>query len=230
MRVGIPHAIGFAVVCTGLGSYLLMKHSNVLTTTLGVSNLCLYAFIYTPLKMMHPVNTWVGAIVGALPPMMGCTATLGAAPSWRDIGADAYLLGALLFAWQMPHFLSLSYFIRNDYARAGYKMLSISNPAKCARIALRYCFYMLPVGAAAWLAGITDWGFAVDSALAAAYLIYKGLPFARNPSDLAARKLFRASLVYLPVVLLFALVHAKPQNERSTVQQQLGLIRAKVDV
>jgi protoheme IX farnesyltransferase len=221
-RISVGHAIAFAVVCTVAGAGILLHHTNELTTALGVSNLCLYAFVYTPMKMLHPLNTWVGSLVGAIPPMMGAAATLGPHAGLSSLGWDAWLTGGMLFLWQIPHFLALSYFIRTDYARAGYRMLSVTNPALCARLALRYCLYMLPIGAAGWATGITDGWFAADAAALAAYLVWKGRAFGAVPGDLAARRLFRATLVYLPLVLLLAILHARPLEDRVPVWRKAG--------
>ena len=125
-RLSVAHAIGFALVSTALGTYILHTQSNTLTTALGLSNLCLYAFIYTPLKMWHPINTWVGAVVGAIPPMMGAAAVLPGQPSLRDLRFDAWLMGGAVPVAD-PALPRTVHFIRNDYARAGYRMPSISN-------------------------------------------------------------------------------------------------------
>ncbi|QIW97614.1 hypothetical protein AMS68_003132 [Peltaster fructicola] len=157
-------AMVFAIATGVVGTGTLWLGVNPTTALLGAGNLILYAFIYTPFKRLHPVNTWVGAIVGAIPPLMGwCAAgsqysTKAASPF--DIGTvweeakdllcteqaiGGWLLAALLFAWQFPHFFALSYAVRQEYAGAGYKMLTSTNVPMAARVSFRYSLLMFPI-------------------------------------------------------------------------------------
>ncbi|KAK0561467.1 Protoheme IX farnesyltransferase, mitochondrial [Tilletia horrida] len=138
------HAFGFAVSCGMGGTALLYAAVNPLTACLGLANVVLYAGIYTPLKRLSMVNTWVGSAVGAIPPLMGwtaCTGTLLAAPS----DAAGWVLAALLFAWQFPHFNSLAHSLRAEYARGGYRMMSVLDPGLNRRVSLRYALLLLPL-------------------------------------------------------------------------------------
>ena len=105
---------------------------NPTASILAVGNLVLYTSIYTPMKRLSILNTWVGSIVGAIPPIIGWVSATGT----LDFGA--LVLGGILFTWQFPHFNSLSWNLRPDYSRAGYRMMSVTDPELCKRVALRY--------------------------------------------------------------------------------------------
>ena len=104
---------------------------NPVASMLTLANLFLYTSVYTPMKRLSIYNTWVGSIVGALPPIIGWVSATGT----LDIGA--LVLGGILYTWQFPHFNSLSWNLRPDYSRAGYRMMSVTDPGLCKRVALR---------------------------------------------------------------------------------------------
>merc|ERR1712136_315560 len=111
------HAIGFAAA-SGLGGITMLYFGvNGLCASLGALTLFLYTLVYTPMKRTSVYNTWIGSVVGAIPPLMGYCGGTG------DVDAGALLLGAVLFAWQFPHFNALSWNLRSDYSRAGYQMM-----------------------------------------------------------------------------------------------------------
>ncbi|KAH9464494.1 hypothetical protein H4Q26_012619 [Puccinia striiformis f. sp. tritici PST-130] len=142
--ISIHHASVFATVSGLSGSVILATMVNPTTAILGVSNLILYAFVYTPLKRISVTNTWLGALVGGLPALMGSTAagaTLSNPASWLTAG--------LLYVWQFPHFNSLAHSLRRDYARAGYMMMANVQPALNARVSLRYALATIPLSS--WL-------------------------------------------------------------------------------
>ena len=133
LRVGVLSAT--------LGLGWLALGVNALTAVLGVTTLLLYLFLYTPLKRVTPLNTLVGAIPGALPPLMGWTAARG------SVEAGGWSLFAILACWQVPHFLAIAWLYREDYARAGFAMLPVSDPdgRRTSSFALGYAFGLLPV-------------------------------------------------------------------------------------
>nr|XP_026695727.1 protoheme IX farnesyltransferase, mitochondrial [Ciona intestinalis] len=116
------HAFLFSVFSGTTGALCLYYGTNTVTTILGVSNILLYAGIYTSLKRKHWSNTWVGAVVGAIPPVMGWTAATG------SLDAGALIFSGILYAWQFPHFYALAWRRRGDYARGSYHMLPLSHP------------------------------------------------------------------------------------------------------
>ncbi|KAJ5610548.1 hypothetical protein N7510_007267 [Penicillium lagena] len=215
-RAAVLFAIGTAV--TGLS--LLYIGTNPTVTALSAANICLYAFVYTPLKRIHVINTWVGAVVGAIPPMMGWIAAEGQTATtghdnWRDMlfsqeSIGGWLLGGVLFAWQFPHFNALSHTIREEYKAAGYKMLCWTNPAHNARVALRYSILMFPISIGLWWFNVVGHGFLVGSSVANGWLVREAYRFWQHQgAQGTARGLFWASIWQLPILLVGGLITKK---------------------
>lgn len=207
------HAVTFAVITGSAGVTLLLFGVNPLTAALGTFNLALYTLVYTPMKRYSILNTWVGSIVGAIPPMMGWTACTGM------LEPGAFLLGAILYAWQFPHFNALSWNLRPDYSRGGYRMASVVRPELCKRVALRYSVGMIGLCSAAPLVDLTTWTFAVDSLPLNIYLAYLAWDFYRKGDSNSSRKLFRYTLIHIPLLMLLMLIGKK--SERSNTDCQL---------
>lgn len=204
-------AFTFACGAGVLGTSALLFGVNPVCATLGLANIVLYAGVYTPLKRISIANTWVGAVVGAIPPLMGWAAATPY-PILAPENVGGLYLALLLYAWQFPHFNSLAWYIRGEYARAGYVMTSISNPGMNARVSMRYSLAMFPICYGLVHAGVCDAFFFIDSGILNAYMSYQAYVFWRHRGsdkerDKKARKLFFSSLVYLPGVLLLAMVH-----------------------
>ena len=197
------HALLFGLSSGALGVALLTSQVNPLTGLLGGINILLYTLVYTPMKRWSVANTWVGSVVGAIPPIMGWTACTG------DIHSGALVMAAMLFAWQFPHFNSLSWSVRGDYKRGGYKMMAHTNPALCKRVALRYSVAMVPICMAAPLCDLTTWWFALDTLPINIYLTYLSWQFYRDANFKTARKLFRFTLLHLPLIMAFLLINKK---------------------
>ena len=125
------HAMTFATVSGVSGAVLLWNFVNPQASMLAITNLFLYTSVYTPMKRLSILNTWVGSVVGAIPPVIGWVSATGT----LDVGA--LVLGGILYTWQFPHFNSLSWNLRPDYSRAGYRMMSVTDPELCKRVALR---------------------------------------------------------------------------------------------
>jgi heme o synthase len=175
---------------------------NALTSALGAVALAGYVFVYTPLKKVSSLATVVGAIPGALPPMMGWCAVRG------EIGLAAWVLFGILFFWQMPHFLAIAWLCREDYARGGFPMLPVIDPAGTwtARQSVLYGAALVPVSLLPSLLGLAGrLYFAGALLLGLAYLGFC-LGFARHRSTVGARRLMFASLLYLPAVLMVLLL------------------------
>ncbi|KAG5462079.1 MAG: UbiA prenyltransferase family-domain-containing protein [Olpidium bornovanus] len=199
------HAFVFGGVTGTVGVALLATTVNPVTAALGFANILLYTAAYTPMKRASIANTWVGAVVGAIPPIMGWAACTG---SMADPGA--LLLGATLYAWQFPHFNALAYNLRGDYARAGYRMMAVTNPNLNSRVALRYSLLLFPIGWLAPIFGVTTWPFAVDSALVNLAMAIPAWKFWRRQGEKNARQLFFVSLVHLPLLLALMMFHKAP--------------------
>ncbi|NWT27734.1 COX10 protein, partial [Cardinalis cardinalis] len=189
-------AVCFAASCGIPGIALLTLGVNPLTGALGAFNIFLYTCCYTPLKRMSIANTWVGAVVGAIPPVMGWTAATG------SLDAGALLLGGILYSWQFPHFNALSWGLREDYSRGGYCMMSVTHPGLCRRVALRHCLALIGLSTVAPVLNITTWTFPIISLPINLYISYLGFRFYRDADRSSSRKLFFCSLWHLPMLLL----------------------------
>ncbi|KAJ5480771.1 Protoheme IX farnesyltransferase [Penicillium diatomitis] len=215
-RGALLFALGTAV--TGLG--LLYVGTNPTVTALSAANIVLYGFVYTPLKRISVINTWIGAIVGGIPPLMGWVAAAGQTATtghdtWRDMllsedSIGGWLLAGILFAWQFPHFNALSHLIRDEYKAAGYRMLCWVNPARNARVALRYSVLMFPISIGLWWVGVVGQGFLVGSTIANGWLVREAYRFWQHQgAQGSARGLFWASIWQLPILLVGGLVTKK---------------------
>ena len=123
--------------------------------------------------------------------------------------SGAYLLAAIMFAWQFPHFCALSWNLRPDYSRAGYRMMSVVNPGLCQRTALRYSVALTGVCLAMPYFDVTTWTFAADSLPLNLYLVYLAARFYRYGDSSSSRKLFRFTLIHLPALLILMLISKK---------------------
>ena len=220
-RLTSQQAFAFAGLCGISGVSLLGLGTNWTVGLLGLANILLYGITYTSMKRTSILNTWVGAIVGAIPPLMGWAtcASLATPGPW--------ILAGLLYSWQFPHFMSLSYSIADEYKRAGYVMSAWTNPLLTARVALRHSLFMFPLCFAASYFGLTDNYFAFDSSLVNGWMTYAAFKFWQQQRRLRnvapslykhsgeykqhARLLFLASVIHLPLVLLLAMMHKKGQ-------------------
>ncbi|KAJ8037378.1 Protoheme IX farnesyltransferase, mitochondrial [Holothuria leucospilota] len=213
------HAVGFASIVGVLGVSTLYHLVNPLAAGIAASTWLLYVCAYTPLKRVSIVNTWVGAVVGALPPMIGWAACTGG----LDYGA--LLMAGFLYCWQFPHFNALSWNLRSDYSRGGYCMMATTDPALCRRVALRHCLGLIGLSTLAPAIGLTTWTFAVDSLPLNAWFSYLGWRFYEDADSKSARKLFLFSLLHLPVLMLLLLISKKdlhPEKPKSNIKVLVG--------
>ncbi|KAK4534480.1 hypothetical protein CDCA_CDCA02G0505 [Cyanidium caldarium] len=221
-RIGVTHAMGVAMLCGIAGVALLLSKVDETTATLGLGNVLLYVSVYTPLKTLTPLNTWVGAIVGAIPPLMGWTAASGGhLRTGSEDERGAWMLAALLFLWQIPHFHALAMLCQADYAAGGYRMLAQVNPVWNARWAWLTSAALLPVGIGMAATGVTSPWFAYENSALALWLLLGATWLLRRPTDVTvARRLFRASITYLPVVLVLLVLHS---GQRPTLREEASV-------
>jgi len=207
-RISPAHALAFAALMGVGGVSILACKTNELTAGLGAANIWLYAAIYTPLKQISVINTWVGALVGAIPPLMGWAAARG------ELDPQAGALAAVLYFWQLPHFLALAWMFKDDYALGKHRMLSIVDTTgrRTAASALRNCVYLLPVGLFSYAVGLTTLPFAVEAAAVTSYMGFYAFKFYSSPSTASARMLFRSSLLHLPILMTAMIIHRIPMK------------------
>ncbi|KAL3799788.1 hypothetical protein HJC23_010438 [Cyclotella cryptica] len=195
------------------GALLLGMGTDPVTTLLGVGNIGLYSGLYTYMKPRSEWNTWVGAIVGALPPVMGWTAAGG---SLMD--AEAVLLGSTLFLWQFPHFFALNWMYRTDYKRGGFSMVAVNdeNGDRTAGLIKRYAFYLASIPLLSSALEVTSPMFAVEGIVLNAYALHVANKFDKERSNANARKVFLTSLWYLPCVMMLFLLHSRQWHNEMT--------------
>lgn len=217
--VGKRGAAVFAVLAGVVGIGSLYFGVNPTVAFLGGLNIFLYAGIYTPLKRVSVLNTWVGAVVGGIPPLMGWAAAAGQTATgtgeWKELllseeSIGGWLLATFLYAWQFPHFNALSWTIRDEYKHAGYKMLAWVNPRMNGRVAFRYALLSFPTCGALWWFGITDQGFLITSSVVNTWIVREAWRFWRRDGHKgSARALFWAGVWHLPVIMVLAMAHKK---------------------
>jgi protoheme IX farnesyltransferase len=189
--------LAFGAACSVGGLLWLAFAVNPLTALIGAITLFCYLFVYTPLKRVTWMNTLVGAVPGALPPVMGWTAARG------ELSAEGWALFGIVALWQLPHFFAIAWLYRDDYARAGFKMLPSVDPdgRRTAHQSVAYTLALLVVSVCPFalkLAGLVYLGSAL--VLGGGFAVC-AVQFAQTLSDARARVLFFASIVYLPLLL-----------------------------
>jgi len=197
-RMHSEDALLFGLLFSLLGVAAMAVFVNFTAAALTFATILIYVVIYTPLKRVTEFNTLVGAVPGALPPLIGWTAATG------DLGLGGWLLFAILFFWQMPHFLAIAWMYRDDYRDAGFVMLTgrDSTGVVTGRQAVTYAFCLLLVSMLPTMIGLSGpWYFAGAFVLGGAFLA-TAIRFALDRNDKHARQLFFASIIYLPLLLI----------------------------
>jgi protoheme IX farnesyltransferase len=196
-RVQPRDALLFGIVVSVLGVLQLGLLTHPLAGSLAAVTLASYLFMYTPLKRVTPFATVVGGLPGALPPLIGWAAVAG------ELSIGAWSLFFILFFWQMPHFLSLAWMFRKDYARAGYKMLTVVDPTGevAARQILIYSLALIPAALAPTLLRILGSLYALGALILSLGFLFQAIRLSRDRSNANARKLFYGSLVYLSALI-----------------------------
>lgn len=199
-RLQPGEAAGFAVPLALAGLVQIGAGANLLAALLALATMVSYAAVYTPLKRRTHWAVLVGAVPGALPVVIGWAAA-------RPVSAEAWSLFALLFVWQLPHFLALAWMYRDDFGRAGLPLLAVVDATgrRTARHLIAYSVLLVPVSLVpAWL-GVAGIVYAAGAGLLGVGLLALAGRFAAHRSSERARTLFRATLVYLPLVWLLLL-------------------------
>ncbi len=196
-RMTLDEGLIIGITCSVGGIFWLSFATNLYAGILSALTIGVYVFVYTPLKRVTTLNTIVGAIPGALPPVIGWTAARGQA------SFESWILFAILFLWQMPHFLSISWLYREDYKQAGFVMLASFDPAcqVTGRQSLLYTMGLISVSFIPAMLELTSFWYLPIAAIMGGYFLLMAFRFAISGTDQAARRLFVASIVYLPVTL-----------------------------
>jgi protoheme IX farnesyltransferase len=195
-RVAPADACIFGLVLAAIGLALLGARANLTAATLAAATLGIYLLVYTPLKRRSPIATLVGAVPGALPPVIGWAAAHGS----LSIGGAS--LFALVFLWQIPHFMAIAWMFRDDYGRAGFPMLPVIEPdgRKAGLQAVSYAVALLPVSIVPSFIDVTGPTYSAIAAVLGMALVWLAFRFARRRSDSSARALFFGSITYLPLI------------------------------
>lgn len=190
-------ALAFGSALALLGTAYLWIATNPLTAAIGLATLLLYVVVYTPLKRLSSLCTIIGAVPGALPPVMGWTAASGA------LSVEAWTLFAILFFWQMPHFLAIAWTYREDYRRGGQPMLPVIDPAggSTSRQIVLYCLALLPTSLLPSVLGLSGSIYFAGALVLGLAFLGAGLYTAAARSPASALLLLRASVLYLPALL-----------------------------
>jgi heme o synthase len=187
----------FGVVLSIAGFADLWFGTNALAAGLGLFTLATYIFLYTPLKRRSAVCTTVGALPGAMPPLIGYAAANGRLDAW------ALALFLILFVWQFPHFYAIAWMYRDDYARGGIRMLPVIEPdgESTARRIVACSILLIPISLVPSLLGMTGFVYTAAAVAAGMGLLYIGVRLGRDRSCARARHVLLASVLYLPLVL-----------------------------
>ncbi len=195
-RITPAHALWFGSALSIAGFVELSLQANLLTGLLGALTLAMYVFVYTPLKRLSPHATTIGAIPGAMPPLIGFAAAAG------TLTAPAWILFAILFLWQFPHFYAIAWMYRDDYARAGIRMLPVVEPdgVSTARRVVLFSLVLLPVSLLPKFAAMAGNLYLFGAIAMGLMFAYSAVRMWFDRSAAHARQVLLASVVYLPVL------------------------------
>jgi protoheme IX farnesyltransferase len=202
-KLSPPEALVFGAGLTVLAEMYLAVLVNPLTALLGLTVIAGYLFGYTPLKTKTSLSTLVGAFPGAVPPLIGWTAASG------ELSLEAWVLFAILFLWQFPHFLAIAWIYREDYARAGILMLPVVEPD--GRITgqqiVIYTLMLLPVSLLPTALGVSGKAYLFGALILGLLFLYSSVRAAFSQSRREARRLLLASVIYLPLLFILMVVN-----------------------
>jgi protoheme IX farnesyltransferase len=201
-RIQPIEALFFGIFLGVVGLSYLALFTNWVATSLAMLTLVSYLAIYTPLKRKTPFATVVGGIPGALPPLIGWAVVRG------SVSIEAWSLFFILFFWQMPHFLSLAWMYRNDYTRAGYKLLTVLDPSCVitSRQILVYSIALIPASLMPMLVGLTGMLYFIGALILSIGFLAIAIRLYFVRTSFAARKLFYASLLFLPALFFLMML------------------------
>jgi protoheme IX farnesyltransferase len=196
-RIRPSDGLVFGALLSVAGFAALWLGTNALAAALGLFTLATYIFLYTPLKRHSAACTTVGALPGAMPPLIGFAAASGV------LDAEALALFLILFVWQFPHFYAIAWMYREDYARAGIRMLPVIEPdgESTARRVVACCLLLIPISLVPRVLGMAGSIYAATAIAAGLVLLHFGMRLGRERTFVGARRVLLASVLYLPVLL-----------------------------
>jgi protoheme IX farnesyltransferase len=195
-RVSLQEATWFALLCTALSVFILWMYTNPLTVILSIISMLLYSFLYTPLKRVGPIAVFVGAIPGALPPLLGWVAATG------TISYEAMVIFGIQFIWQFPHFWAIAWVADDDYKKAGFKLLP-SGGGKDLNTAIQimvYTLFLIPLGLLPTKFGITGLDSGIVATVCGAAFFAQTFSLMKTGSTQSAKRIMFGSFLYLPIV------------------------------
>ena len=196
----------FGGIVTVSGLLILLVATTPLAAALAAITSVSYLAIYTPLKRVTTLNTHIGAVPGALPALIGWAAVRG------SLDPTAWALFWIVYLWQVPHFLSIAWIYREDYARGGFRMLPCVDPdgTVTGRQAILGALALVPVSLLPTLFGVSGTGYFLGALALGAFFVHRAIGFARERTQLSARRLMKASLLYLPFLLALLVIDRLP--------------------
>ena len=194
---------GTALAVTGI-NYLYHALPSPAAAVVAALTFVTYVAVYTPLKQLTVFNTHIGAVPGALPPVIGWCAATG------TLGFDAVALFLVLLFWQLPHFMAIAWMYRRDYARAGHRMIPVDDPTgrRTSRAMVLWCVVLVAASLVPLGRGRMDWVYLVGALFLGAFFLRSTLRFQTDRTERQARQVLRASILYLPAMMALLLVHA----------------------
>ncbi len=207
-HVSRAHAFIFGIVLAYFGVATLAFGANILSAAIALCTILIYMLLYTPLKPLTSFNTIVGAIVGALPPLIGWVA------AGDSMSMGGWIIAGILFVWQIPHFLALAWIYKDDYVKGGFKMLPSTDPTGelTARVCVISSLCLIPLCLFMTVASITGTFFAIIGCLLGIFMTIRSIAFWKQRTQKRALHLFFASIIYLPLALACMLI------DRQTIQ------------
>jgi heme o synthase len=201
-RLTVAEATAFSLALSASGLVLLATRTNILAAALALLTLISYNVIYTPMKRRSQLATLVGAVPGALPPMIGWAAARGA------LTPGAWALFAIVFVWQIPHFMAIAWLYRQDFERAGFPLLPVVNPdgKSTAQQAILFSVLLIPISLAPFFLHMAGMVYAAGAVVGGLALLWASIAFMASRTNERARRLFLGSITYLPLlwILLIA--------------------------
>ena len=194
-RMGVNEALMVCIVTGLVGVFVLWYYTNLASAVLGLLAILLYTLVYTPMKRKSPIAVFIGAVPGAIPPLLGWIAATG------NFNTAALLLFAIQFLWQFPHFWAIAWVLDDDYKKAGFNLLPTGKRDKgSAMQTVLYTISLIPVAVMPWVFGVSGWLSLVLMLAVTFYFLFQAVQLYRDCSIESARKLMYGSFFYLPVV------------------------------